>query len=77
MKNKLTDLTDHLFIQLERLQDESLVDGALRDEIARAGAITTVAREIISAGRLVVDARKVIAGSEAVQPPIKLLGLDQ
>lgn len=77
MKNKITDLTNHLFAQLERLSDEQLVDGALRDEIARAAAVSGVAREIISAGRLVVDARKVLTHGEALQTPIKLLGLDQ
>lgn len=77
MKNKIGDLTDHLFAQLERLQDEQLVDGALRDEIARAAAIAGVSREIIAAGRLVVDARKVLTHGEALQTPIKLLGLDQ
>ena len=56
MKNKITDLTDHLFAQLERLSDEDLKGDGLKEEIERSRAITGVAASITSAARLAVDA---------------------
>lgn len=57
MKNKMTDLNNHLFAQLERLSDEELAGEQLADEINRARAVTEVAREIIANGTLVLKAR--------------------
>ena len=57
MKNKLTDLNDHLFAQLERLGDESLDSEKLKDEIARSKAITAVSSQIINNARLALDAQ--------------------
>lgn len=58
MKNKLTDLNNHLFSQLERLSDEDLTGEALQAELQRSYAVTGVAKEIISNGRLLLDAQK-------------------
>lgn len=58
MKNKLSDLNNHLFAQLERLGDESLKGDALTEEISRAKAITNVAQQIVNNGNLVLNAIK-------------------
>ncbi len=58
MKDKLTDLNDHLFAQLERLNDEDLKGDALIEEIHRAKAVTGVASQIIANGTLVLKAAK-------------------
>ena len=58
MKNKLTDLNDHLFAQLERLNDEDLSDDQLNKEIQRSKAMTDVAKPIIANAQLILDAQK-------------------
>ncbi|HET8799662.1 MAG TPA: hypothetical protein VFN01_00625 [Marinobacter sp.] len=58
MKNKLTDLNNHLFAQLERLNDEGLSGEALQEEIERSKAVTGVSKEVVSNARLVLDAEK-------------------
>ncbi len=58
MKNKLGDLNNHLFAQLERLNDEDLKGEDLAEEIQRTRAITYVASQIIANGNLVLQAKK-------------------
>ncbi len=57
MKNKLRDLNDHLFAQIERLGDEDLKGDELKKEIERAEAITRVSDQIISNASLVLKAQ--------------------
>lgn len=47
MKNKLADLNNHLFAQLERLGDEDLTSEQIAAEVSRTEAITDVADQII------------------------------
>lgn len=59
MKNKLSNLNDYLFAQLERLGDESLVGDRLIEEINRAKSITNIAQQVVNNGNLALNAIKV------------------
>jgi len=76
MKNKLSDLNDHLFAQIERLGEESLEGEQLERELARTKGITDVAKEIIANARLALDAEKLIAHGD-LREGAKLLGIDR
>lgn len=56
MKNKLQDLNDHLFTQLERLNDEDLKGDELTEELTRAKGISDIARNIIDNAKVVLNA---------------------
>ncbi len=58
MKNTLGDLNNHLFEQLERLNDEELKGEELEEEINRAKTIGDIANKIISNANLVLQAEK-------------------
>lgn len=71
MKNKLTDLNNYLFMQLERLSDESLSADQLESEVKRAKAIQSTAACIIDNARVALDAEQLKAeyGGRVVQFP--------
>lgn len=57
-RNKIEDLNNHLFAQLERLDDPEL---DLDKEIQKAKAVSAVASQIINANRITIDAMKLVA----------------
>lgn len=58
MKNKLVDLNNHLFEELERLNDEDLKGDALQEERERAEIMARIAQAIINNGELALKAVK-------------------
>lgn len=62
MKNKLSDLNDHLFAQIERLGDEDLSDDQIEKEAKRADAIVSVADQIVRNADLQLKAATLLAG---------------
>ena len=61
MKNKLTDLNNHLFAQLERLSDEELSQEGMEKELARTKAIVDLSGQIVSNAQLALDAAELVA----------------
>lgn len=61
MKNKLTDLNDHLFAQIERLSDGGLNTESLQNEVSRSTALVNVSDQIIKNADLHLKAVKMAA----------------
>lgn len=61
MKNKLSDLNNHLFAQLERLSDEDLSAEQIEEEAKRGEAIVSVAEQIIRNADLTFKAATFVA----------------
>ncbi|MDO5776629.1 MAG: hypothetical protein Q4P22_08410 [Eubacteriales bacterium] len=61
MKNTLSDLNNHLFEALERLNDDDLTDEQLEKEIRRAESMGKVAGRIIENGELAFKTMKHMA----------------
>lgn len=52
IKNKFADLNNHLFSQLEKLDDDDLTGEELEGEIKRSEAITKLSTQILQIGNL-------------------------
>lgn len=61
MKNKLVDLNNHLFAQLERLSDEELTIEQIEQEAIRSAAIVSVSAQIINNADVALKAINTIA----------------
>ena len=57
-KNKLTDLNDHLFAELERLGDEELTGDELKEELGRAKGVATISSQIIKNANTMLSAAR-------------------
>ena len=60
MKNKISDLNNHLFAQLERLSDEDLNEEDLKKEIERARAISNISKNIIESTKTAFEGMKLM-----------------
>lgn len=72
-KNKLEDLTDHLFLAMERLNEENLDAEQIQQEATRAKAIVELGDKIIDVARVSLDAIKVqenYLGGQSALPKI-------
>lgn len=59
--NKLTELNNHLFAQLDRLGNDSLDQEALEREVDRTSAIVSLSEQIISNASVAVKAAELVA----------------
>lgn len=58
-KNTLLDLSDHLFMQIERLNEEDLSKEELDQEILRSKALTGLASQVVGVANAVLAATKI------------------
>ena len=75
MRNQLTDLTNHLFEQLERLNDEELTIEQLEKETIRNKCMNETAFNIIRIADLTLEATKHQTEYSRVKMP-KILGIE-
>lgn len=61
MKNKLADLNNHLFAQMERLSEEGITPEKIEAEVKRTGAIVDVSDQILRNADLHLKAAALIA----------------
>ena len=54
-RNSLQDLNDHLFAMIEKLGDDDIIGVELEQEINRAKAISSLAKDVVANGRLVLS----------------------
>lgn len=63
MKNKLTDLNNHLFEQLETLKDAKNTDIAI--EIERTKGVVEISKQIIDGANVSLTAAKLVVANES------------
>jgi len=66
LKNKLIDLNDHLFAQLERMGDEDLKGKKLDAEIKRSKEMAGLGKIIVANAALALNAEKFKAGGDSL-----------
>ena len=63
MKNKLTDLRDHLFAQLEAVREAT--DENLAKEVSRATSVSDISRVLIESAKVEIDYYRHIGGENS------------
>lgn len=61
VRNTSADLNNHLFEQMERLNNEELEGDTLETEINRSKAMVDVSKQIIDNSKIALDAQKLKA----------------
>ena len=75
MKNKLSDLNNHLFAQLERLSEDNLTSEQIEGEVKRTEAIVSLSDQIVGNADLQLKAAKLFAEhGSAVLPHLPQVG---
>lgn len=59
-RNKITDLNNHLFAQLEKLNDDELTPEQIDQECKRAKAMSSIASQILQSSKLTLEALKLV-----------------
>jgi hypothetical protein len=75
MKNKISDLRDHMFAALERLSQEDLSPEDLKAEIERAKAVSDVGKVIVESAKTEVLYAKLTRKNEL--QPTKFLEIEE
>ncbi len=74
-KNKISDLNNHLYEQLERLNDDSLSEHQLEQEVQRANAMSQLGTVIVNNNKVALSAMKLaMDGGEMQKEFTKFLG---
>ncbi|MEG0241180.1 MAG: hypothetical protein RR726_01925 [Pseudomonas sp.] len=63
MKNKLSDLRDHLFAQLEAVREAA--DEDLAKEVSRATSVSDISRVLIESAKVEIDYYRHIGGENS------------
>ena len=63
-KNKLSDLNNHLFAQLERLGEEDLTIEEIHKEVERGKTISMLASTVIKSAKITIDSMRLVAHGE-------------
>lgn len=66
-KNTLIDLNNHLFEQLERLNDESVSPGKLQREIMRSDAMGRIAENIVKNANVMLKAKQAYGDTDSAR----------
>ena len=63
MKNKLSDLRDHLFAQLEAVREAT--DEDLAKEVQRASSVSDISRVLIESAKVEIDYFRHVGGEKS------------